>query len=90
VIALLVAGLLAAPTSAAAVPQGPGGDAFYTPAKAVPKAHGTPIWARKLNGPAVLKSAKRNERLLYSSGGQAVSGTVGPCRRARPPRGAGP
>jgi pimeloyl-ACP methyl ester carboxylesterase len=76
VIALLVAGLLAAPTSAAAVPRGPGGDAFYTPAKAVPKAHGTPIWARKLNGPAVLKSAKRNERLLYSSGGQAVSGTV--------------
>jgi pimeloyl-ACP methyl ester carboxylesterase len=76
VIALLVAGLLAAPTSAAAVPQGPGGDAFYTPAKAVPKAHGTPIWARKLNGPAALKSAKRNERLLYSSGGQAVSGTV--------------
>jgi pimeloyl-ACP methyl ester carboxylesterase len=76
VIALLLAGVIAAPTSAATVPQGPGGDAFYTPAKAVPKAHGAPIWAHKLSGPAVLQSAKSNQRLLYSSGGQAVSGTV--------------
>jgi pimeloyl-ACP methyl ester carboxylesterase len=75
-LALLLAVLLAAPASAATVPQGPSGASFYTPAKAVPKKHGAPIWTRRLRGPAVLKSAQRNELLLYSSGDQAVSGTV--------------
>src|SRR3954452_5613076 len=73
--------VLAAPAAAAKVPPGPAGAAFYTPAGAVPTKHGTPIWQRKLSGPAVLKSAKANTLLLYSStstNGQriAVSGDV--------------
>src|SRR3954451_25146477 len=71
----LAAALLFAAPAAAKVPSGPAGTAFYTPAKGVPGKHGTPIWQRKLTGPAVLKSAKSNTLLLYSStstGGQAV------------------
>jgi pimeloyl-ACP methyl ester carboxylesterase len=75
--------LLAAFVTAAlaAVPTGPAGPAFYTPAKAVPSKHGSPIWQRKLSGNAVLKSARSNRLLLYSSTsatGRAVpvSGTV--------------
>src|ERR1700754_2672323 len=65
----------------AAVKEGPAGDAFYTPPAAVPSAHGAPIWQRKLTGPAVLKSAKSNTLLLYTSTGiegksVAVSGDV--------------
>ncbi len=63
------------------MPKGPAGTAFYTPSGAVPKKHGSPIWQRKLTGPAVLKSAKSNTLLLYSSTSIAgkpvpVSGTV--------------
>jgi pimeloyl-ACP methyl ester carboxylesterase len=67
----LFAGVAAALThaapAAAKVPAGPAGTAFYTPKKAVPHKHGTPIWQRKLTGRAVLKSAKSNTLLLYSS-----------------------
>src|SRR3954462_13651966 len=77
----LAAALLFAAPAAAKVPSGPAGSAFYTPAKAVPSKHGTPIWQRKLTGPAVLKNAKRNTLLLYSSTSTAgravpVSGDV--------------
>src|SRR3954465_10856018 len=81
----LFAGITAAlvlPTPAAAkVPPGPAGAAFYTPAGTVPSKHGTPVWQRKLTGPAVLKSAKSNTLLLYTSTGIAgktvgVSGDV--------------
>src|SRR3954452_3215970 len=66
--------MFAAP-AAAKVPSGPAGTAFYAPTKAVPSKHGTAIYQRKLSGPAVLKSAKSNTLLLYSStstSGQAV------------------
>jgi fermentation-respiration switch protein FrsA (DUF1100 family) len=80
VIALLLAALLAAPASAQ-VPTGPAGDAFYTPPATLPAGHGTPIWQRKLSGPAVLKSAKSNRLVLYRSTATngaaiAVSGMV--------------
>src|ERR1700754_1149535 len=78
----------------AAVKEGPAGDAFYTPPAAVPSAHGTPIYQRKLTGPAVLKSAKSNTLLLYSStstAGQpvAVSGDVA-IPKGKAPRGGWP
>src|SRR3954471_3818077 len=63
----LAAALLFAAPATAKVPSGPAGTAFYTPAKAVPSKHGTPIWQRKLTGRDVLKSAKSNTLLLYSS-----------------------
>ena len=72
----------AAPAHAATVEKGPAGDAFYTPPASLPAgAHGTPVWQRKLTGPAVLKSAKANTLLLYRSTsadgkGTVVSGTV--------------
>src|ERR1700754_4495698 len=78
----------------AAVKEGPAGDAFYTPPAAVPSAHGAPIWQRKLTGPAVLKSAKSNTLLLYTSTGiegksVAVSGDVaGP--KGKAPKGGWP
>src|SRR3954451_14591651 len=73
--------VLVAPAHAATVPSGPSGAAFYSPTKAVPSKHGTPIWQRKLTGNPVLKSAKSNRLLLYSSTSTAgkavpVSGTV--------------
>src|SRR3954447_17305580 len=77
----LAAALLFAAPAAAKVPSGPAGTAFYAPTKAVPSKHGTAIWQRKLTGPAVLKSAKSNRLLLYSSTSTAgravpVSGDV--------------
>ena len=72
----------AAPAHAAAVQKGPAGDAFYTPPASLPSGpHGTPVWQRKLTGPAVLKGAKANTLLLYRSTsadgkGTVVSGTV--------------
>ena len=78
----LAAAVSTAPASAATVAKGPAGTKFYTPPKRLPKgAHGTPIWQRKLTGPAVLKSAKSNRLLLYRSTSMsgktvAVSGTV--------------
>src|SRR3954467_12267307 len=81
ILATLAATLLLAAPAHAAVPKGPAGTAFYTPSGAVSKKHGSPIWQRKLTGPAVLKSAKSNTLLLYSSTSTAgkpvpVSGTV--------------
>jgi pimeloyl-ACP methyl ester carboxylesterase len=80
----ILAGILflaIAPSANAAVDKGPAGDAFYTPPSKLPSGHGTPIWQRKLTGPAVLKSAKSNTLLLYTSTGiegkrVAVSGDV--------------
>ena len=80
----ILAGILflaIAPSANAAVDHGPAGDAFYTPPSKVPSGHGKPIWQRKLTGPAVLKSAKSNTLLLYTSTGidgktVAVSGDV--------------
>ena len=72
ILVLAAAPVLAAPANAA-VRSGPAGTAFYTPPASLPKGpHGTPIWQRKLTGKAVLKSAKSNTLLLYSS--QAVDG----------------
>jgi pimeloyl-ACP methyl ester carboxylesterase len=72
ILVLAAAPVLAAPANAT-VRSGPAGTAFYTPPAALPKGpHGTPIWQRKLSGPAVLKSAKSNTLLLYRS--QAVDG----------------
>src|SRR4051794_4477054 len=78
---LLTALVLAAPASAATVPKGPAGADFYKPPETLPSKHGTPIQWRKLTGDPVLKSAKSNRLLLYSStsadgGRTAVSGTV--------------
>jgi pimeloyl-ACP methyl ester carboxylesterase len=80
----LVAGVLflaIATPAQAAVKHGPAGDAFYTPPSSLPGGHGKPVWQRKLTGPAVLKSAKSNTLLLYTSTGidgktVAVSGDV--------------
>src|SRR3954447_18630628 len=80
-IPLLIAAFAAAPAQAA-VKHGPAGARFYTPPAKLPKgSHGTPIWARRLTGPAVLKGAASNRLVLYRStrtNGKptAVSGTV--------------
>jgi acetyl esterase/lipase len=72
----------AAPANAATVKKGPAGVKFYTPPASLPKGpHGTPVWQRRLTGPAVLKGAKTNTLLLYRSTSldgktTAVSGTV--------------
>jgi pimeloyl-ACP methyl ester carboxylesterase len=94
---LLAVGALAiAPAADAKVRQGPAGNAFYTPPPKLPgKAHGDPIWARKLSGEAVLKGARSNTLVLYRSnstnGGDAiaVSGTLA-VPRGKPPRGGWP
>jgi pimeloyl-ACP methyl ester carboxylesterase len=80
----LLAGILflaIASPAHAAVEKGPAGDAFYTPPAKLPSGHGKAVWQRKLTGPAVLKSAKSNTLLLYTSTGidgktVAVSGDV--------------
>jgi pimeloyl-ACP methyl ester carboxylesterase len=80
----LLAGILflgLASPAHAAVEKGPAGDAFYTPPTHLPSGHGAPVWQRKLTGPAVLKRAKSNTLLLYTSTGidgktVAVSGDV--------------
>ncbi len=82
ILTILATPVLAVSPANAAVKQGPAGDAFYTPPSALPSgAHGTPIWQRKLTGAPVLKSAKSNTLLLYTSSGLdnkavAVSGDV--------------
>jgi acetyl esterase/lipase len=83
--ALLLAALLtlvlAAPAPAA-VPTGPSGNAFYTPPKPMPgKAHGDPIWTRKLTGVQTLDQAGANRLILYRSTSPqgkpiAVSGSI--------------
>src|SRR3954467_4876124 len=83
----ILAGILflaIAPSAHAAgdkVPPAPAGDAFYPPPSKLPSGHGKAVWQRKLTGPAVLKSAKSNTLLLYTSTGihgksVAVSGDV--------------
>ena len=77
----LLALALAAPAPAA-VRTGPAGNAFYTPPKPLPgKAHGDPIWVRKLTNEQTLAQAKVNQLILYRStavNGKAiaVSGTI--------------
>src|SRR5262245_49349393 len=82
--------VLVAPASAIAkTPPGPAGTAFYSYTKAVPAKHGTPIWQRKLTGPAVLKSSTSNTLLLYSS--TSVSGQkVAVCGDVAVPKGKAP
>src|SRR5687767_6376894 len=67
----------AAPAHAQTIERGPAGDAFYTPPASLPGgSHGTPVWQRRLTGPAVLKSAKSNRLLLYRSTSPDGKGTV--------------
>ena len=74
--------LCAISTASAAVPQGPAGDAFYTPPSVLPAGkRGSPIYARALDGTMRLPSAARNTLVLYRSlddkgNPVAVSGTV--------------
>jgi dienelactone hydrolase len=71
-----------APASAAKIHTGPAGLAFYTPPSPLGSGkHGDVIWARKLTGEPALKSAGKNELVLYRSVGTdgapiAVSGTI--------------
>jgi alpha-beta hydrolase superfamily lysophospholipase len=80
--AVVLAGLMVAPTAAASVRTGPEGTRFYTPPHAlVTGPHGSVVWARRLTGPAVLGGAAINELLLYRAvgvrgGAVAVSGTL--------------
>jgi len=91
--AAAAAGTLTA--SADAARPGPSGDAFYTPPKHLRGGpHGTPIWARRLTGSAVLSNAASNTLVLYRSVGidgrtVAVSGTVA-VPPGKPPRGGWP
>ena len=93
-ILILAAPVLAAPANAA-VRSGPPGNDFYTPPASLPKGpHGTPVWQRKLTGPAVLKGAKSNTLLLYRSTAVdgstvAVSGDVA-IPKGRAPKGGWP
>jgi pimeloyl-ACP methyl ester carboxylesterase len=92
--AVIAAALVLAAPAVAKVAPGPDGVAFYSPTGAVPNKHGTPIWQRKLTGPAVLTSAKTNTLLLYSSTSTAgkpvaVSGDVA-VPKGKPPKGGWP
>jgi pimeloyl-ACP methyl ester carboxylesterase len=70
------------PLLAASVPDGPAGDAFYTPPSPLPSGkRGTAIWVRPLQGTMALPSAAQNILVLYRSTGAArgivaVSGTL--------------
>lgn len=74
--------LSAVSAASAAVPEGPAGDAFYTPPSTLPAGkRGSPVYARALDGTMRLPSAAKNTLLLYRSlddKGRAtvVSGTV--------------
>ena len=74
--------LSAVAAAAAAVPEGPAGDAFYTPPSALPAGkRGSPIYARALDGTMRLPSAAKNTLVLYRSvddkrNPTVVSGTV--------------
>ena len=81
VLSLLLLAALPAAASAAKVPKGPGGTAFYKPPSSIGKGHGGLIRARKLTGTAALKGGASNRLVLYRSQGVdgnavAVSGTV--------------
>jgi len=83
------------PVSAASIPAGPVGDAFYTPPSPLPKGpRGSVIWTRPLKGTMALPGAASNTLVLYRSvGGKgesvAVSGTVA-IPQGAPPRGGWP
>ena len=74
--------LSAVSAASAAVPEGPAGDAFYTPPSALPAGkRGSPVYARALDGTMRLPSAAKNTLLLYRSLDDkgrpvVVSGTV--------------
>jgi pimeloyl-ACP methyl ester carboxylesterase len=93
VLAILALLLVAAAPASAKVRSGPAGEAFYTPPSPLPgKKHGDLIWARTLKGEPALKSAGRNELVLYRSvdtDGKpiAVSGTVSVPKGKAPKRG---
>jgi pimeloyl-ACP methyl ester carboxylesterase len=93
VLAILALLLAAAAPASAKVRSGPAGEAFYTPPSPLPgKKHGDLIWARKLTGEPALKSAGKNELVLYRSVGTdgkpiAVSGTVSVPKGKAPKRG---
>ena len=88
-ILVLAAGVLAAPATAATVRSGPAGAKFYSPPKSLPKGpHGTPVWARRLTGKAVLKNAASNRLLLYRSSLRRRQGHRG-LRHRRDPEGEG-
>jgi predicted esterase len=89
VVSLLACTATGAPAQAK-VDEGPRGEAFYTPPQALAgKAHGDPIWARRLTGAAVVPGASSTRVLLYRSqdaAGQdvAVSGVVSIPKGKRP------
>ena len=93
IVACVLAGAL--PATAASIPAGPAGDAFYTPPAPLPKgSRGSVIWTRPLDGTMALPSAARNILVLYRSTGAAggtvaVSGTVA-IPQGEPPRGGWP
>lgn len=93
ILAILALLLVAAAPASARVRSGPAGDAFYTPPSPLPGSkHGDLIWARKLKGEPALKSAGKNELVLYRSVGTdgkpiAVSGTVSVPKGKAPKRG---
>lgn len=91
----LAASLIAAAPAGAAVRTGPAGDAFFTPPKPMPgKAHGDPIWVRKLTNEQTLTEAKVNQLVLYRSTSPrgrtiAVSGSIH-LPKGKPPKGGWP
>jgi len=85
--------LSAVSAASAGVPQGPAGDAFYTPPSALPAGkRGSPIYARALDGTMRLPSAAKNTLVLYRSVDDkghptVVSGTVSIPEGKAPPGG---
>lgn len=91
----IMGAVVSLPVSAASIPAGPMGDAFYTPPSPLPKgSRGSVIWTRPLEGTMALPGAASNTLVLYRSvGGKgesvAVSGTVA-IPQGAPPRGGWP
>lgn len=91
----LVCALTPSAASAATIPDGPEGDAFYRPpADLVPGPEGTVIWKRPATGLADVSGAARTTVVLYRSRAQdgtpiAVSGSV-VIPRGAPPAGGWP
>jgi len=85
--------LSAVSAASAGVPQGPAGDAFYTPPSTLPAGtRGSPIYARALDGTMRLPSAAKNTLVLYRSVDDkghptVVSGTVSIPEGKAPPGG---
>ncbi|SFV34830.1 alpha/beta fold hydrolase [Hyphomicrobium facile] len=91
----LASAIAALAVTAGEIPQGPAGDAFYTPPSNLPDGErGSLIYARALDGTMALPSAARNSLVLYRSLDQngkstAVSGTVS-IPKGEPPEGGWP